>query len=198
MKKTALNRMAPLLACSLAGALVLTALACSSEDDPKDGPPSTIGTGCPALLCDASGNVKSGTASTGDEYAATAGCKFDDLGHCADGCMDRELVKLPGCSAGNACNVASRAELPPAVPSGVTSETSCSPTFEMLAETESCGGYPCLSRHSSGIGLPPFFCAVQRCDTDSDCPSAHFCRCVEQEISTGSYTSERWCVRKAE
>lgn len=184
------------LSCALAGTLAMTTLACSDDDDSKDGDPSTSGTGCPALVCDATGNVKSSSTSTSDEYAANAGCIYKDLGTCADGCdMSRELTKLPGCDVGSACNAGART-LPAA--GSVTSATSCSASRETLEDTESCGGYPCLSRHTAGMGVKPFFCATQRCNTDADCPSDHFCRCFQEEVSSGAFTSERWCVQKTE
>ena len=105
----------------------------------------------------------------------------------------RDLVKLPGCDVGSAC-VAVQRTLPAA--GSVTSETSCNASAETLADSESCGGYPCLSRNAAGMGVKPFFCAVTRCDTDADCPADHFCRCSQTKIAAGAYTSERWCVRK--
>lgn len=182
------------LSCGLAAVLSMAAFACSDDDGAQEGPPSTAGTGCPELVCDASGMVKSGSKSTGDEYAANAGCTFADFGTCAEGCdATRTLVRLPGCRAGSACNVVAR-EL--GDPGAVTSDTSCA--AEAFSDSDACGGYPCLSRSLSGMDLKPYFCAIQRCDTDADCPADHFCRCLEEEIAQGAYVAERWCVRRDE
>lgn len=196
MKKLSLKT---LLSCGLAAALITAAGACSDDDDTQDGPPSTAGTGCPALICETSGMVRSGSPSTSDEYAANAGCAFTDLGTCADGCdTTRTIVKLPGCDVGSACNAVER-QL--GDPGEVTSGTQCANSMntpETLSNTEICGGYPCLSRNASGLPTPPYFCAVERCDTDADCPEDHFCRCLQEEVAAGAYTAERWCVRRAE
>ena len=189
-----------ILSCCLAATLAMAALGCAEEEGGNnEGPASTAGTNCPEIVCDATGSVKTGTPSTSDEYAANAGCVFTDVGTCADGCdTSRTISKLPGCDVGSACNVIAR-DLP--APGDVTSDTQCASSMndpETLSNTEVCGGYPCLSRNASGIATPPFFCAVQSCDSDEDCPADHFCRCIQEEVAAGAFTAERWCVRRAQ
>lgn len=188
MKKITLKT---LISSGLAASLATFAIACGDEDNTNHGG-TTVGTGCKAFICDADGTVRQGALGELDEYAASSGCSYKAIGTCIDGCdATRDIERLPGCDVGNACNVQPR-NLPP--PVNISALTSCKK--ETTSDTESCEGYPCLSRLHSGMPKAPFACAVKQCNSNSDCADDEFCRCSQTEVAAGAFTSERWCVKK--